>query len=761
MAQFDVNNLEINSKLPEWWKNDGFLAPINEYTQTLIIELISDLLNNLGVVQPFNVWKWLPEEYNWTHNYFSSDEYLEGRPATLTKNFTTHAIIPNTKRKCHAIITLELTGNNRTPVDDKGQFDKKGQENLNIKITNGNQELKINNVSNLSTIKIFTETNDILIDGVQNDDLIEGKLDKIQPIPKYPNFQQPYIDENGKTTYKKLDIKDENKITRLELTSNKEVNFNLKVELIKPVYVTEQHIRLSTVSAFPLEWVKLYGFFCHEFNNQEGYEFLWEKHYNPDDRIVYDKITKQFDCEKFYVQIKLYGIEFPISYGFPQQELSSDPKFAVNKTLDKWGKIYGLPRRIYRNDISENEEPNTFPQYYNYPIEQDYWYEERLVNEYRYNEDSTNGLYLKDTDLNNIALLECISPSIKDIWLFTETILPEYDINRETGELYPCQVIEIDDQGIEWPTPQALKKDTLISEPFTLQPRNDKNLNDFSYTTKSIKLRYNLRDLDIPKNIKITGIQLKFHAETDFHSNDLKLDPHRSKMLLNHIYRTDGGDMFSKEEAVDIAVNIESWKKGQKRYKLGDKNYLFGLNKIDREQLFRKIDKETGNYIDTGYLDFIIAFQNDNEYLSTTMLLYTVTLEIFYILYQDEFKIDMELNKKEIITSKGENSVNLIINVSNTGMTEIENKQIFIAVPPELEVLHGKDNFNFSLDIGESFSIGDGKSINIYGDEYNDPNDIITIQSKENRVGKYDIIIFCDDKVVRDEIIIREGFNCQ
>ena len=69
MATFEVNNLDIKSKLPEWWKEDFLLAPINVYTQEVIIGLVSSLLNDLGVAQPFAVWKWLPEEYNWVHNY--------------------------------------------------------------------------------------------------------------------------------------------------------------------------------------------------------------------------------------------------------------------------------------------------------------------------------------------------------------------------------------------------------------------------------------------------------------------------------------------------------------------------------------------------------------------------------------------------------------------------------------------------------------------------------------------------------------------
>lgn len=760
MTSFDVNNYLINERLPEWYKNDTFLTPLNAYTQNLIIDMIASLLNNLGVVQPFNVWKWLPEEYNWTHNYFSSDEYLEGRDATLKPDFITHAIVPNTKRNCNAIIKLELTGNNHTTYNEHGEFDKDHQENVTITIRNAYQELIIKDVNNLSTIEIFTENNDVLINGVENYDLVEGRIDNIQPIPKYNNYKEPYVDEDGQTQYKHIDISDENKITRLELTSDKEVNFNLSVELIKPVYVTEQHIRLSSVSAFPLDWVKLFGFYCHDFNDQEGYRLLWEKKYKADDRVVYDRITKQFDCERFYIQIKLHGIGAPISYGFPQQELASNAAFAINNKLDKWGKIYGLPRRVYRDNIKEEEEADTFPQYYNYPIEQDYWYEERMVNEYRYNNDAVDGFFIKDTDLNNVVLLESVSPNINDVWIFTETIVPETDITRQTGEIYPCKVIEQKDHGVPWHFPQSLKKKTLISDPITLKPNDGTTLGDFSYTTQSLKLRYNLRDLEIPKNIEITGIQLKFYAETDMHSNKLALDPLRSKMLLNKIYPRDNGDKFSTEEKIDIAVDIQSWKKGQKQYKLGGEDFLFN-QEITREQLFKKFDDE-GEETETGYLDFIIAFINNHDALETKLLLHTVTLEIFYKLYQDEFSLDMKLSDREIVLSRNEQEITLKIHVENTGQTEIEHKKIFIAIPPELEIVDDKNEFDFDLNIGESFTIGDGKSLNLHGEEYNDPTDVIKIRPKKfdgkYRTGKYDIILFCDDKVIKEEITVRQGF---
>jgi len=121
---------------------------------------------------------------------------------------------------------------------------------------------------------------------------------------------------------------------------------------------------------------------------------------------------------------------------------------------------------------------------------------------------------------------------------------------------------------------RLLTKETLISKPISLAPRDGTTFANFNNTSKTLKFRYNLRNLDIPKNIEITGIQLKFYAETDMHSSRLALDPVRSKMFLNSIHTRDNGDKFSVEEEINVATDIITWGKGKKRYTIGNKNYL-------------------------------------------------------------------------------------------------------------------------------------------------------------------------------------------
>lgn len=708
MVAFEEKNYLIKEKLPEWWKNDLLLEPINQYTQELIVEMLSSLLNNLGVVQPIHVWKELPEEYNWTHQYYSGDDYLDNKINVFIKDTPLKAFLPNTKRNCHAIIKLSLQG------------DQQGKKNfIDLKIKNNHQEINFQHISNMCTIEINTQTHDILIDGLPNTNLVNGFLDKIQPTAKNTNFSE-------------VSIEDENKITQLEFISSDNVVFDLNIELIKPVYTTEQHIRISTVSAFPLEWIKLYGFYCHEFNDKEGYRFVWEKHYEESSRVVYDKIATQFDFERFYIEVKFKNIDAALYFGFPQEILPSNGAFAINENLDKWGKIYGLPRRIYRDDISDDEEPFTFPKYYKYPIEQDYWYEERLVNEYRFNEDAINNAFIKDTDMNNVAILSSIDPFINDVWVYTETIIPEGNLNRETNELYIDCIREKQSNGVSWEYPQAIKQKNMISKEIVLSPLDSSSINNHSYQTKELEFKFNMEEL--PDNIEITGIELRIHAETNIHSEALKLDD-RSKMLLPFYYTKENGEQYSVIEEIPINTEDKPWKKGQGTYIIGGKNYLFNLESVSKKQI-------------EDYLHFKIGFTNESDFLETVLLIHNITAKLYYKIIKDKFDISVKFNTKEIILSQNQTQVKMQIHLKNTGKTKIKDKNVSIIVPPELELIDNRPSEDFSLDINESFTMGTEEN-----------NDEIIIRTRDNTTGRYDILVLCDDKIIQNEILVRRGFE--
>ena len=65
MGKFDNYNYEINKRLPEFWKDDLFLKPIERFSALLMRDSIQTFMEKMGVMQPFMVWKTLPEEYFW------------------------------------------------------------------------------------------------------------------------------------------------------------------------------------------------------------------------------------------------------------------------------------------------------------------------------------------------------------------------------------------------------------------------------------------------------------------------------------------------------------------------------------------------------------------------------------------------------------------------------------------------------------------------------------------------------------------------
>lgn len=672
---FDSENYDINSKLMEWWRQDLLLEPINRYSQDLIKKLIGSLLSSFGVVQPFHVWKTLPTEYNWLHTYTSYDQRLKTEeeglsPLTLNKDTPIRAYVPNTKRNCHALIQLQLTGGN--------QDIEKPIEKLTIK--NQNQTLVIKNITTMTDIKISTKDGSILIDGAERNDLVYGKINKIYPQPNNPNFD-------------KVDIYDENKQTYISIESTETTNFKLKIKLLNPIYVTEQNMRIHTVSAFPIEFVKLYGLYCNEFNNKEEWKFLWEKQYSEDDRVVFDRITKQFDCETFYMQVKLHGIGVPFVIGFPQQEFSTNPAFQTNKFLDKWGKILSLPRRYYKTKIPEDEEYRTYPPYYLYDIEQDYYYEQRLVNEYRYNDDAINSALIKDSDFNNVGILKCINPYSDDIFVYTETIKNTTDDEYQTNPILPDSDVMQINEGVEWENPSELCFESTSSTEISLSPKSSKSFNPKQYQAKVLRL--NFKDIpDLPKDIEIKGIELQLNGLTNIHSDSLYLDD-RTQMLLPTIYTKENGEVFKTIDPVQINTDIQNWEKGKSIYKIGGPTNLFGLDKIKREQIING-------------LTFDIGITNNNEFIKAEMALYSVKLIIYYKRMKDDYDIDVKLSSSNIILDDPDKQdIKLLIDLKNTGEIPIQNKMLYIAHATGIDVT--KTRFPpINLDIEENFVIGEG-----------------------------------------------------
>ena len=523
MGIFDNYNYEINRRLPEFWKSDVFLTPIERFSSILMRNSIQEFMQKMGVLQPFMVWKTLPEEYHWEWGFESYDVRLASADEnpncdqTLLLSSTNHIVaqLPLTKRNVHAYIVIDLSSLSfsdetvYTPIDE-------------LVIKNADQTLKIKDINSKTTIEIYTENNLVLInDSEPKKGQVEGSIDIIKRSPR---------DDIDSIT-DPLDINEKCEI-EIYISSGESAYCDLFTRLYYPVYVTEQNIRVHSLSAFPIEYVRLYGYMCHPYNKNHQWVYLWEKVYGYEDRIVYDRITKQYDCEIFYAEIKLYGLPAPIYVGFPQSTAdSTEGVFTVNGALDYWGDIFKIPRRFYKTDIEEEEERYCFPKYYAYSIEQDYPYEQRLINEYKYNEDWQDYINITDTEGTDIALVRCKDPYIENLYMYTETI-PPVDILNSQATFLPTCITQINHNNedlnqAEWIHEDNLRYDSKSYGIVSLNRQDEENITNNSYKANVLSMEFDLSSL--PANCKIKGMQIKFKVVSNTHADNINIDGYSGK----------------------------------------------------------------------------------------------------------------------------------------------------------------------------------------------------------------------------------------
>lgn len=109
-----------------------------------------------------------------------------------------------------------------------------------------------------------------------------------------------------------------------------------------------------------------------------------------------------------------------VTIGFPKKKDSENELFLPNESLDKIAKGLGMFRREYREDLQYYEYEHTYPLGYPYPIEQDYWLEKRLLNEYVRREDVVDSVFLYSEDNLKIIELSSKIPSAEDVEIYTK-----------------------------------------------------------------------------------------------------------------------------------------------------------------------------------------------------------------------------------------------------------------------------------------------------------------------------------------------------
>lgn len=747
MGRFDNYNYEINKRLPEYWNQDVFLTPIERFSAILMRDTVQRFMEKITVLQPFMVWKTLPEEYNWEYGFEDFDLRLANNEENANSNQTLQlspnnhivAQLPLTKRDVHAYIVIDLSS---MSFSDVTEFTK--VEELIVK--NAGQTLKIKNIDSKTVIEINTREQSILINDIEPKvDQIEGSLDIIKRSPR----EDPSLIDDP------LDI---NEVCEVEiyLPNGESAYCDLYIELLNPVYVTEQNIRIHTLSAFPIEYVRLYGYMCHQFNNKHQWVYLWEKTYAYNDRIIYDRVTKQYDCEIFYIEVKLYGLPAPMYVGFPASKVDSvDGIFTLNDNLDYWGEIFHMPRREYKTDILEDEERYCFPKYYAYPIEQDYPYEQRIINEYKYNEDWQDYISIMDTEGNDIALVKCKDPYIENLYMYTETILPTDALNSKTTYLPLC--VRQEENGT-WENPDNLRYDSKSFSITTLKNRNEENITDKSYQSSVLTLCFDLQSL--PENCKVRGMELKFKGVLNTHADNIYIDDRSFLRYTKKTLEESTGNHYWQKVSVPLSSYFDNWSPDNASYVLGDSESIFGLDEIIDKDSIEKGVYEDGLY-QANQIRFDIGFSNTSDYLDLIIKLFNIQLTVYFDVIKEDIEMKIDVPNRIITYGEEESSV-IDINAifKNKGEMKVIDYNSFIILPTELCFA---DDTEKTID---DFKLGNLSTLNYITDnqEFNILNIneewTKTVQIKaakkdsDFKSGRYDILFVCGEKIIIEEVYV-------
>lgn len=601
----------LSSRLPDWWREDLLVKTLDSYIEDIEYEYLFDILSN-RVEQPIQVWK---------------EALMEEEPTIINdktdklEDFIINLPVPMYKNKGRIIIDI-----------DKGHIDNKITE---IKIENKDQEVIVKDI-NLKAKKIICDLNNEAL-------YIDNKV-ILDNIP-FKYFESEY-DEKNETIFKN---KIELKITVKEDLISKFNNiYNITVEMDKTVFMIEQNVKVSTFAFLPLKSIELYGLYDLEHNKEEnGWKYLWRKDYTHDEHVMSDMITVQYPVEKFYANVEFYGLSKVVSIGFPQELEPEIPKFRLNPNLDRKGAELGLPRRTwFKKEIPYEKHNKTLPVHYPYDIEQDYWYERRLMNEYIYKEEPENSTILKDEDDTSLIRLDSKDPFVRELVVVADTKEPNYDIYfTETEKILPKELIEIkNNKNTEWNRLGNILRDDDTFATTTMRVKKGQYITDESYKTTTIQSFFDLSFL--PEDIRIAG--LEFFVDTRSNNSYVnKKDDERTMLIMNDFNPLE----TFENTTIPIKINNEY-----------HTEYFYQENKLEFrttediiiDTIFEEASSETIDIYVNNYLRTNYNVKNDGKIIYNLGKL-KPGIYTYYLLYN--YKGDETTNAKQLL-----NTVTIVVN---------------------------------------------------------------------------------------------------
>ena len=587
----DTNWLKL---FPKWWAaNDPLINVIGQEITYLKAQAIFELLNTT-IKPPVLLWQ----------------ESIEH------KNYTESFTIDKTKEENDTEV-FELV---KLPAPQYKTY--------------GTIKFVSNTIDDISDLKIALNDNDyiIILDTItQNDEVVVNVGSQKVYINKYEaNIIKsgdglPYFKTGANNKVYNPETALHNEAINLTFSCENvdKINIDVTVVFDRVVFVNEQNIEVHGLELIPLEKVEMYALYDFPYNSESnGWRKVYEKKYDPDTDVVYDMITTHFYTKKFYVEAYFKGLDYPYKVGFPAtRDAKSDSIYSINKHIDQWGEYLGLQRRNYKTDISEEDYPFTYPPYYPYDIEQDYWYYQRLVNEYAWNDLAINEVDLLDTNGNPIVRLHSIDPFIQDFVVYANSYYPKEQEDVDYSIFTPTSV----DQGVVeasykrvpyFDTQNLLHYDNNKAY-VTLANKSGTNISSQKYLSKPLLLNFDLTDL--PDDIDIDDISILVEAEATDNNVD-KYSNSETGIIIHGIsdekvFPMTQSDNYGMQESTieyNLSDSVENIKKSIHEY---DKNIIqYAMIKpfSAKEGSYIKIPftlKENGEVV-TDITDVYIIYDN-------------------------------------------------------------------------------------------------------------------------------------------------------
>ena len=532
---------------PHWWsENDPLTEAIGKEIESIKAKAIFKILNS--TIKP-SVMIW--------QNSINNEEYIESvtinnlnpevvkLPAPLYKTFGTITLTSNTVQ---TISNLQIALNEKDSLTISDNINEGDIVTINV----GSQEVyinkkKVNTIIKGSGLSYFKTS--------KNNDEYDPNTPLHNEALVISFYCPDHIDD---------------------------INIDVDIVLKNAVFNNEQNIEVTGLELIPIKKVEFYAYYDFAYHIEaNGWRKVYEKEYDVTTNVIYDMITVQFFTKKFYVKVHYKGLDYPYTVGFPcNKNEPLESIYHVNNSLDRWGQLLGMPRRIYKTNIPDEDYPFTFPQYYPFDIEQDFWYYSRLINEYAWNDLAINDVDIVDIDNNPIIRLHSIDPFVQDFVVEAKSIYAKEREGVDYSKYTPTEISqespEADYKRVTYFDTQNLLKYDNNKAYVTLANKKNFAISAQKYKSNKLLSYFNLENL--PENINIDNIQVLVEAEstdnakTKYSNNETGLIiPAIGENILIPMKQSSDYELEEKEIIYDLTDGIE---KVKKMYDDVDKNVL-------------------------------------------------------------------------------------------------------------------------------------------------------------------------------------------